>query len=82
MKISRLVRADRFTLIPGYELRRAKPIEIQKIRELLAPTERGLLGLHYLPWECQRLETDQRVLAAMVLHFIDKVHLSKKDQED
>lgn len=29
----------------------------------------------------KRLETDQRVLAAMVLHFIDKVHLSKKDQE-
>ncbi len=53
MNISRLVGADRFTLIHGYELRRATPSEIQKIRELLAPTERGLLGLRYLPWECQ-----------------------------
>lgn len=30
----------------------------------------------------ERLETDQRALAAMVVHFIYKMHLSKSDQED
>ncbi len=54
MNVVNIVGADNITLLPGYELRRATSLEIEKIKNSLMVSGEGLLGLRDFPWEYNR----------------------------